>query len=47
MVSVLPTSLSANAILSWLVYGMFAVGGYVLIKNTVAPAVQDLVEKEA
>ena len=47
MVSVLPTSLSINGIASWLLYGMFAVGGYILIKNTVAPAVQDLVEKEA
>ena len=47
MVSVLPTSLSINGIASWLLHGMFAVGGYILIKNTVAPAVQDLVEKEA
>lgn len=47
MVSVLPTNLSINAIFSWLLYGMVAVGGFVIAKNTVAPALQDLVEKEA
>lgn len=47
MVSALPTSLTLNGIANWLVYGMFAVGGFVLFQNTISPAVTELIEKEA
>jgi len=43
MTTLLPTSTSANGILSWLVGGMAAVVGFYLLESTLSPAVEDAI----
>jgi len=47
MTTLLPTSTSANGILTWLVGGMAAVVGFYLLEATLSPAVEDAISKGA
>ena len=47
VVSILPTSGSANGIVSWLWYGMLATAAFAVTQGMIGPALESAIRKKA